>query len=263
VTSLLLVLGLTISAPSDTTVSVARGTHLVVETPSGDVSVRVWERDAVRIEGRPSLELAREGSRLRLVDRDDEEGSRRIEATLTVPVWMDLTVQALSGDVRLTGTRGRVEVLAVSGEIVATDVAGQVELVTLGGDIRVRGASGSARLQSTGGSLEMSGMAVTELSAETTDGDVEFEGRVPRGARLRLATHDGDVTALIPESTEAEVSVATFDGSFEPGFPVRATRVRAGQPTTFVLGGGGATLDIRAFDGDIRLLHTGTLNPLT
>jgi hypothetical protein len=95
------------------------------------------------------------------------------------------------------------------------------------------------------------------VAVETTDGDVDFTGRLEAGARVRLSTHDGDVTATIPPGSDVDVSVSTFDGSFEPSMPVVTRGLRAGEALDFRLGRGGATLSMQAFDGDIRLRHGG------
>jgi DUF4097 and DUF4098 domain-containing protein YvlB len=190
-----------------------------------------------------------------------------------VPAWLDLrlegqeldvdvegmsgslSVRTLSGEVWLRGVAGDTEVRSVSGEVTARGISGRAELWTVEGDVDVVGASGVLTVQSTDGDLRLADIAADQVSAETTDGDVVFEGSVPRGAKLRLATHDGDITATIPEGADVEVSVSTFDGAFEPAMPVQVRGVRAGEALTFVLGRGGATLSMQAFDGDIRLRH--------
>lgn len=51
----------------------------------------------------------------------------------------------------------------------------------------------------------------------------------------------------------ARVSVATFDGEFVSDFPVRVERFRGGRAFEFTLGDGQARIEIEVFDGEIHL----------
>lgn len=257
--------------PPDTTVAVHPGAVLVAETLMGVLSVRVWERDEVLLEG-DGRSLVGDGNRLRLVERPGR-AFRRDAVRLTVPPWMELrvagdrldvdvaglagrlTVVTTAGEVLLADTGGDVTVTTVSGGITARRVGGRTQLTTVEGRVEVAGASGRLGVGSTDGDLVLTEAALEWLAAETTDGDVSFQGRVLPGSQLRLATHAGDVDVVIPRDTGAEVSVSTFDGVFHAGFPVETRSFRAGESVRFLLGGGGGQLEVRAFDGDIRFRH--------
>jgi hypothetical protein len=264
---------------ADTTIAARPGDLLVAETVAGTITVGVWERDEVRLEGTSSRGLHRDGSTLHLDHRGLGRGGRparderRATYVLTVPSWLDLrvggrsldvriagtggrlVVTTLNGDVRLEGTGGDVEVRTASGDIEAMDVRGRTDLYAVDGDIDVRGAAGRLRIGSTDGDLAVRNAALDRLDAETTDGHVTFEGMLLPGSTVRLATHDGDVNVAVPADAGAEVAVRTFDGAFMPDFPVQTTGLRAGERLRFVMGQGGATLELQSFDGDIRLSH--------
>lgn len=257
-----------IALPADTTLSVARGESLVLGTRDGSISVGVWSRNEVRVDGR--VGLRRQGSTIEL--SDGGRRPRRVEMRVTVPEWMRVQIEGQEVDVDAEGLVGA-EIRTFSGEVVLTEVrnvdvrtisgdvdvralSGDSRIVTVSGDVRLVGASGRLELRSTDGDLEAIDVEASEYLAETTDGDVVFEGVIPRGSRIRLATHDGDVSARIPPDADVEIRVSTFDGAFIPGFPVRASGFRAGEAVTFVLGAGGAELEMQAFDGDLRLDHS-------
>lgn len=258
-----------IALPADTTLAVERGERLVLGTRNGSISVGVWSRNEVRVDGR--MGLRRRGSEIELSDADGRR-PRRAELRVTVPEWMRVQIEGQEVDVDAEGLVGA-EIRTYSGEVVLTEVtdidirtisgdvdvrgvAGDSRIATVSGDVRILDASGRLELRSTDGDLEAIDVDASEYLAETTDGDVVFEGVIPRGSRIRLATHDGDVTARIPPDADVEIRVSTFDGAFIPGFPVRASGFRAGEAVTFVLGAGGAELEMQAFDGDLRLDHS-------
>lgn len=272
--TLLLAAGLLVSPPADTVMAASRGDRLQVETRSGSITVQVWDRSEVALESADRIELRRDGDRI-VLSGNIGRRARREDVRLSVPAWMnvriagreldvdvqglegDLTVRTLEGDVSLERLSGAVDVRSVSGTITVEDLSGDVQLGTVEGEVDVRGARGRLAVQSTDGDLTLHDIAVDTLSAETLDGDIVFQGRVLRGSRMRLATHDGDISVTVPEGTGAAVSVSTFDGEFEPGFPVQVRSLHAGEPLSFVMGGGGAVLELQAFDGDIRLRHGG------
>jgi hypothetical protein len=259
-----------IALPADTTLRVSEGDRLVLGTRDGSISVGVWDRSEVELEGRASLR--RDGSTIRL---GDEAGGRprRAHLRVTIPEWLAVEIRGEAVEVVLDGVRGAevrtysgevvlratrdVDVNTISGDVEAVGVEGGTRVSTISGDITMAGVAGRLEARSTDGDIELVQVEAEELVAETTDGDVLFEGVILAGSRIRLATHDGDVTARIPPDSNVEVSVSTFDGAFIPGFPVRASGLRAGEAVTFVLGAGGARLEMQAFDGDLRLEHAG------
>ncbi len=56
------------------------------------------------------------------------------------------------------------------------------------------------------------------------NGDVEYDGPVRNGGRYSLSSHNGDLTLVVAEGTNASVAVSTFNGEFESDFPYRRRR---------------------------------------
>lgn len=255
---------------ADTLVDVRRGERVRIETPSGSVDVRTWERDVLRLDGLAAGAMRKSGNEWHY-DAPRGVARRRAQLTLTVPSWMEveiagqsvevdaaglaggLSVSTLSGDVRLAEVAGRTAVRTVSGTVWARGLRGEADIFTVEGDVTVDDARGELRVGSTDGDLVLTAIRADALTAEVTDGDVRFEGEVPPGARIRLAAHDGDLDVTLPEAVDAEVRVSTFDGEFMPAFAVRASGFRAGEALEFVLGRGGASITLETFDGDILL----------
>src|SRR5262245_26719425 len=114
--------------PTDQTVDVKRGARLEVHNFNGDVTVKVWNRDAVRVEAdhsdREYVDI-RPGDLAVVVRSRSRSGPpQSIDYTITVPSWMAVNVDGASADVVLDG------------------VGGEVNVETNRGDIRVRGGAG-------------------------------------------------------------------------------------------------------------------------
>jgi len=190
-----------------------------------------------------------------------------------VPSWIDVEVGSRSMGVVVRGVGGTLDVRNVSGDVVIESVGGPVEVRSVGGEIRVTDASGGVRASSQSddvtlrrvsgpievhsgdGDIVLDDVRSASVRAEAQDGDVTFNGPISTGGDYGFFVHDGDATIAVPEATDARVRVSTFDGEFQSDFTVRVERFSAGRRFDFVLGDGGALVQIEVFDGDIRLLR--------
>lgn len=267
------------SAPGlDTVLAVRPGDVLAVDAGEGRLFFEGGTDGRLRIEGgegRRGVEVTQSGSRVtvqpRAADRE-LSGALRFQVPPGVHVLVtghdlevdlhdlasDVSVRVIEGDLTASGIEGDVDLYTLDGEIELSNVQGSASCETLDGDVRVRAMTG-ARLvaQALDGDLVLEDIRSGEVSASTVDGDVVFVGAVPTGALLQLVTHSGDVEAVVPEGSSADVEVATFAGEFMPEMPVRVGRIQAGRPLRFQMGAGGARIELKAFDGDI-VLRNGT-----
>src|SRR5690242_853955 len=97
--------------PTDQTVNVARGTKLDVNNFAGDVIVKVWDRDAVRVEAshsdRETIDIKQADQVLSVRSRSTRGGPpRSLDYTITVPKWMALSVSGTYADVTMDGVGG-------------------------------------------------------------------------------------------------------------------------------------------------------------
>jgi len=262
-------------AAPDTVLAVRRGDRLASSSLAGSVEIRGWDRDEVLVESAPpgegGVSASRRGGEVVLGGRDTK--GRRLERSvrLRVPRWMEVelegrrlsvdaaglssavSVRTVDGDVRVRDVEGAVAVRSVAGTVQVEDVRGTVSAGTLEEAVVVRRVTGSVRVESTDGDLFLEEVDGERVEAVTVDGDVTFLGVLRAGGTYRFSTHDGDVLVTVPRDAGAEVSVSTFDGSFQADFPVTVERFQGGRETSFRLGSGGARLVIQAFDGDIHL----------
>lgn len=274
-TGLVLPLLLAVGAQAtDTVVTLNRGDRVVIQGLSGVIAVSAWDRDILEVQsvtGAAPVDVRRTGANVRV----EAEGPRRrsVDATVRVPAWVDLEVGGAFLDLSVTGVDGDIRVASVSGDIRVEDVAGPVDVRSIRGEVVVVDARGGVRASSqaddvtlrriTGpveahsgdGDIILDAIQSMSVRAETQDGDVTFSGAIEPGGEYGFYLHSGDAFIEVPASVSARVSVSTFDGEFTSDFPVRVERFSAGRQFDFVLGAGGASLDIEVFDGEIRLLQ--------
>lgn len=260
---------------TDTIVAIERGARLSLRNHSGDVIVRTWGRAAVRVRAehdeRARIAIERSGRLLRV--RADARAGRAddVDYRLDVPSWLAIELEGQEIDVDLEGVQSRVEVETVRGDIrvaraggpiLLRSVEGEIELDRVRGpvdvrgvndDIRVTRASGEIDAETVQGDIELGGVEARRVRATTVQGDIAYRGALHDGGSYRFSTHQGDVSVAVPEDADATIAVATYNGEFEAAFPVRLAEYRRGRSFSVVLGGGGAHVEIEAFQGTVRL----------
>jgi hypothetical protein len=260
---------------ADTVVALSRGDRVVIEGLAGEIAIAAWERDELEVRsgaGSPPVEVRRAGASVQIA----AEGPRRrrsVNATLRVPAWIDLEVRGSRLDLSVTGVDGAISVTSVSGDVSIADAGGTVDVRAMRGailvtdaragvrassqadDVTLRRVTGPVEVHSGDGDIVLEVVESSSVRAEAQDGDVTFSGALAPGGEYGFYLHDGDAYVQVPASVSARVSVSTFDGEFVSDFPVRVERFTSGREFDFVLGGGGAELEIEVFDGEIRLVQ--------
>jgi putative adhesin len=262
----------------DTTVAVQRGQRLEISVQTGEIAVRTWARNAVRIQAtgenldRIGIDQSASVLGIRGVARRGGPGSVAFE--VSVPAWMSLrlsgvntgvrvagtdaavTVETLNGDVEVSGGNGLVSLRSLQGAVTLIGAKGKLDVNSVNSEVRVRDVSGELQAETVNGEIRLEKVQSDYVDASTVNGDVLYDGTIRAGGRYRFATHNGDVTVTVADGASAVVSVSTFQGDFESSFPVTLTE-RHGKRFEFTLGGGSARIDLESFGGTIRLVRPG------
>ena len=264
----------------DTTFAFDRRGTLDLSATSGDIQVTGWTRADIRIQATTeygSLDLDPGATRVTLKARATRGRLGETKFIVSVPTGTRVIANTMSGDITLAGTRGEVEASTMQGAIDVTEASDRVELGNASGDITVKQVSGTVRLralsgeidvrQATGdvevetvsGDIVMMGVTSRFLRAESTSGDVEFDGSVDPAGRYEFRSHSGDVRIDMAGTVSAAVDVETYSGTIESDFPItlqpgeRSTRSQP-QRYDFTIGDGRARMSIESFSGDIRIV---------
>ena len=141
---------LALSQHTDTTVAIRRGDRLDVYDLAGAVTVRVWERSAVRIVASHSaadrITVARENARLSVASATRIDAAGEIRYEISIPAWLPVTVQGTGVSVTAEGALEDLTVKSQSGNIVVRGTVGSVNVSTMLGSVDVVGAKGKIRV---------------------------------------------------------------------------------------------------------------------
>jgi hypothetical protein len=265
-------------AEFDRTVAVRRATSLDVRLFGGEVIVRGWNRNEVRVRAThfqsDVIEIVPQGQAMSVRARATVGAPHGIDLTLDVPAWMPVTVvgtyvdvsvtgtaaavsaETVRGDVRVRGGRDRLTLKTIEGQVTLEDAEGVAVLTAANNDIRVTGFAGDLLATAVNGSVRLERVVSRSVEAGTVDGDISWAGPLAADGHYRFGTHGGDIDVALTGTVDAAVTVRAFDGRFSsPLAPPGAGPWR--RRTGFVLGAGSSSLDLETFRGSITLRSVG------
>lgn len=265
---------------TDRTVPVTKGARLSIGNDAGEVVIRTWDRDSLRVRAfhsdRVTIDVQTNAAVVSVRSRySGPRGS--VDYELTTPAWMpvkvsgqflyigiegaqsEVSAETVRGDIVVKGGSGTVTAKSIHGEIIVEGAKGRINLTSVNEGIRISGSSGEITAETTNGDITLAKIDATLVDVATVNGDVRYDGGVPAGAKYRFVTHNGDITMMLPETTGATFTVRTYNGEFQSNLPTRAVgEIRRGRRSTYTLGNGGADVELESFGGTIRLRRPGT-----
>jgi DUF4097 and DUF4098 domain-containing protein YvlB len=282
--------------------------HLDLTTGSGDVEVHTGNSSQVRVtghirasewfEGKVEEKIKRleanppiqqSGNDIRIGHIDDPELRHNISISyeVVVPAETDLRMQTGSGDQKVEGIRGPLEVNSGSGGLKISSIGDRVHAETGSGDIniaRVKGnvhaktgsgsidasdiagafeansgsghitlqqtAPGSVRVDTGSGGMELHGVEGS-LEAKAGSGTIQAEGS-PTGA-WSVHTGSGEVNLKLPSNAAFDLDAHTSSGSISIDQPHSVQGSVGRKEVRGRVGGGGVPVEVETGSGDIQI----------
>ena len=267
---------------TDRTVTVAKGARLSVSNDAGEVVLKTWDRDSLRVQAshsaRVTVDIQTAGNVVTVRSRASGGPSGGVDYEITAPVWLpvkvsgqfiyigiegvqnEVSAETVRGDIVVKGGSGFVTAKSIDGEVIVEDAKGRINASSVNEGIRITGANGDVTAESTNGDIMLTKVDAKSLDVSTVNGDIRYEGSVVSGGPYRFSTHNGDITMIVPENTNATFTVRAYNGDFSSNLPTKVVgEVRRGRRATYTLGNGGAEVELESFGGSIRLRRPGTV----
>jgi DUF4097 and DUF4098 domain-containing protein YvlB len=266
---------------TDQTVSVSRGARLAIDNYAGEVLIRGWEKDAVRVQARhkggTTVNIQKDSS-IVTISATTNPPHGPVDYEITAPIWMPMKIEGQYIFVTVEGVQGELSVTAVRGDIVLKNVGsataktikgsievegarGRMILSSVNEDIKIAGTSGDLSAETTNGSITLERVESANVEMTTVNGDITYDGSLADKGHYSFTTHKGDITLTVPATASAAFTVRTYSGEFGTSLPVKGpdpSEARRGRRVTYTLGGGSAEVDLESFGGEIRLRRAET-----
>jgi DUF4097 and DUF4098 domain-containing protein YvlB len=269
---------------TDQTVQVPKGTKLAVNNFAGDVNIKAWDKDAVRVEvthsDRETVDIKQVEQTLSVRSRSTRGGpSRSLDYTISVPTWMaisvsgtyadvtaegvggDVSVETTHGDVTVRGGSGFISLKSVQGEIVVEKAKGRVEVRAVNEGVRLADVSADLSAESTNGSIILDRIDSANVDLYTVNGNISYDGTVKDKGIYRLTTHNGTVAMPVPERGNVTLTARTYNGSIRSTFPLPADTAERRKRVALTIGNGSAHVELESFGGTISLRRPGEARP--
>lgn len=268
---------------SDQTVPVTRGARLSVDNFAGEVNVRTWDKDSLRVQARHSSRTrvnVRSTATSVTVEASSSQGhSGSVDYDITTPAWMavkiegqynfvmidgvqsEIAVQTVRGDIVIKGGAGTVIAKSIEGQVTVAGARARITVSSVNEGVKVTGSTGEIVAETTNGDITLSQIDSALVDVGTVNGDVIYEGTLLDKGRYRFTTHNGDIGLTVPETANATFTVRTYNGEFGAStLPLKGparTEVRSGKRVSYTLGTGSAEVEVESFGGAIRLRRAG------
>ena len=261
---------------ADTTVPVPPGTRLRLETTQGEIVVRAWDRNQVRVQtagGRRGDVRVRLSGRVLTVDASNFQHPPTGDYDITVPVWMGLSLEnmngsitvegvrapleisTLNGDIRVHGGSESIQLEALSGQVVLTGARGRIDLSTASNHIIATDIQGDLNIEAISGDIVLRNVDSKSVNLETVSGSMYFGGPIHSEGRYVFSAHSGNTFLGVAEGTNATISIDLVDGVVQAGFALPLIERGRARKQTYRVGNGSAAVQIESFSGRVHLLR--------
>ena len=260
----------------DETVKAVKGGRLAVNTFAGEVVIRTWTRDAVRVQARhgrrTKVDVEPSGSNISV--HAHQEAPSSVDYEITAPAWMPVRVvgtyafisiegaqsevhaETTRGDVIVKGGSGVITAKSIQGNVLVEGAKGRITVSSVNEGVRIVGATGDVSAESNNGDITMTQMRSQNVEASTINGDISFEGPPADRGRYQFTTHNGSIRVDVPQSANVTFAVRSYQGSFSSSLELKGpprSEVRQGRRTLYTLGSGSAEMELESFGGSIRI----------
>ena len=259
---------------TDTTFEVKANSRVSIETFGGEINVKSWNRNAIRVQAthgrRDAIEIDVRGTSVQIEAEGRVGPAMDVVFNITVPassslemsgVHTEINVEGITGDVDAETVQGSIHVTggarlkleSVEGDIVIDRARGRINANTVNRGIRISNVIGDVEAETVNGPISLRNVQATNVDIATVNGRIVYDGTLKSGGDYAIASHNGGVWVVIPDNTGVNVSITTFNGQLNSSLPVKITEAGSQRRMNFMFGNGGARLDIESFGGDIYL----------
>jgi DUF4097 and DUF4098 domain-containing protein YvlB len=241
-----------------------------VNNPYGSVSVKpsignVVVINAILSSDKVQVENALVGNRVEVQSRllaGADAQSGRVEYEILAPADANITMHSSSGTLRAEKLHGDVSLEGAAATVDVRDISNaHVHIKTLNGPVTLTNVqNGHIEVDSLSGNITLRSVNGSLVQVVSTSGGISYIGDFGDHGDYRFTSHSGDIDAVVPDSTSADVSARSVRGEVHDDIPLQPK-----EHTSFVLKQGVAlwgtmgraavssTVVLRSFSGKIHL----------
>jgi DUF4097 and DUF4098 domain-containing protein YvlB len=241
-----------------------------VNNPYGSVSVKPSTGNLVVISAilssdKVEVDNALVGNRVEIQSHllpGADAQSGRVDYEILAPADASITLHSSTGSLRAEKLHGDVSLEGAAATVDVRDITNaHVHIKTLNGPVTLTNVQdGHVEIDSLSGNVTLRSVNGPLVQVVSTSGGISYIGDFGDHGDYRFTSHSGDIDAVVPGSTSADVSARSVRGEVHDDIPLQPK-----QHTSFVLKEGVAlwgtmgraaissTVVLRSFSGKIHL----------
>ncbi len=188
--------------------------------------------------------------------------SGRVDYEIQVPADASVALHSSAGVMRAEKLHGDLSLEGAAATVEVRDITNaHVHVKTLNGSVKLTNIQdGHVEVDSLSGNVTLNSVTGPLVQVISTSGEINYTGDFGDRGEYRLTSHSGDIEAIVPESTSADVSARSVRGEVHDDIPLQPK-----PHTSFVIKEGSAfwgtmgraavssTVVLRSFNGKIHL----------
>jgi DUF4097 and DUF4098 domain-containing protein YvlB len=208
--------------------------------------------DTFSVGAAPKIVVSSDNGQINVVTGN--EGTVNVKATIRRPDDVEYGVVQEGDTVRV---EARVSSVWGFGTDAGADITvtlpaeTNVDLRTGNGGIGVVGIQNSGKLQTSNGMISLENVK-GEFEVNTINGAIDFRGEMTAGGMNQLTTFNGSVEVTLLGEPSVKLDATTSNGAIICKLPIVATESEVNR-LVGVVGGGGAALVVKTFNGSIAV----------
>jgi DUF4097 and DUF4098 domain-containing protein YvlB len=183
----------------------------------------------------------------------------RANFDLFVPEDTELQIHNDSGSVAVQDVTGDMALDTIAAGIALQDASGYLSIRTVGGAVQCLRCAGRIEITSISGNVKLIDMRSYSVRAQTTRGDIAFDGQFLPNGTYRLTNYSGLIDVRLSPDDSFDLSATSVKGKVQndanltPAAPRKGPVSRFAQSLFSVYNQGKAKVELKSFDGTINI----------
>jgi hypothetical protein len=248
---------------------VSKNASLMLTNYTGAVSVKGWQNSEVKVvytrySQNVEIDMESTPSKVKVVthvlDKLAAAEKARVDYQVYVPEEATLEILNNMGTVDVENIKGGVKVDVIEAVVKISGVHGGVQATSLGSKVAISDSTGPIQTTTVSGDIVFSRLASNSVTANSTLGNVTYEGDFIRLGNYRFSTNEGIILVQCPEQASVEWNARTVKGKIRSNLPIRSknhapssTGIAGKQSLLGTLNQGDANVTLSTFSGEINI----------
>ena len=251
--------------------------EVYLQNISGNISVSTWNKDKIRIKATKKAHSEKDLDKINvMIDSEDDHirikteydksfhsspfsifsnNNWSVTYELTVPEKAEVSLESVSGGIRVAGVQNDVKCKSVSGNIDLEGITGDASVEVVSGGISIDKITGEITAKTVSGNIRIdTGSVVESIKGNTVSGGIRVKGILSPGGDYDLSTVSGNIKFMLPADSEFDLRAKTFSGGINSDFSITLSGGIDHKNLNGVVGKGGPEISLSTFSGSIRLV---------